>query len=44
MPTAATPRAAESLPHGFFPALLLALLMVDALVGYLAWEAVHTLV
>jgi hypothetical protein len=30
---------AQPLPHGFFASLVLALVMVDALLGYLAWEA-----
>jgi hypothetical protein len=44
MSTAATRPSVQPLPHGFFAALVLALLMVDALLGYVAWEAVQALV
>jgi hypothetical protein len=42
MSNAATSPAAHPLPRGFFPALIFALVMVDALIGYLAWEAART--
>jgi hypothetical protein len=39
---ATSPRAAQPLPPGFLAALVLALVMVDALLGYLVWEAFRT--
>jgi hypothetical protein len=38
------PRIEPRLPHGFFAALILAVVMVDALLGHLVWKALQTLV